>query len=124
MPQLHWVIVCNDFEVDPKGSNIIGMFDSIRSLSYPATHPKLVVVTKWEGEIGESFNQSIDIILPNNEVYVTSGDILIEIGIRYNITRQIFESLQLPMAGTYKVDIKADGISVRQTTFDAEIVLQ
>ena len=124
MPTLHWVIVCNDFKIDPKGSNIIGMFDSIRSLSFPAKHPKLVVVTKWEGEVGESFNQSIDIILPNNDVYITSGDILIEIGIRYRIAQQIFESIPLPMEGTYTVDIKADGISIRQTTFDAEIVLQ
>ncbi len=65
---LEFFIVCEYAHIDDKGKlNLFGIFDNILAANFPALHPKLFIVAKWDGLSEGAHIQKIDLVGPSGK---------------------------------------------------------
>lgn len=117
--KLHWSLMCSRLEKNKLtgNPNLINIFDQISYHTFPIRLSNHHVITMWEGAIGESLLQTIEIGLEGKPFLVT-GEIPVKIAKRYFVTDQHLKDWPVPKPGTYQVTIRGDGLCVYQFTFD------
>ncbi len=108
MATIKWAELCDHVLVESSGKiSVIGMFDGITARSFPAEHPDLWVVVKFEGFPGEKVGMEIDFVGPDGELrghaapiegIVSSGGLAV---LAARIFRPVF-----PKPGPYQIRIR------------------
>lgn len=130
--KLKFIIVCeNAFVDETKRLNVIQAFDIIKATSFPAFHPQMSIVTKWEFEDGDSkqseHKQKLTIIedqtdkiiieIPEKELTSTA----VENKSLQFITNII--GLKFDNAGIYRIQVYMDKIKADdEETFEVNMV--
>ncbi len=111
MVKLHFIHICEEaFFSEDKKLNVIGIFDEILASSFPAGHPKFVVVTGISGKIGD-YEEVIEVLSPSGEAVIKSTPKTITIareGQRAHLAVQ-FINVIFKELGKYKVVVKING---------------
>lgn len=112
-PKLNFAHVCENAFTSSDGKlNVIGIFNQINALNFPAIHPRLMIVTSVAGE-ARKYSESIEIVSPKGDVIARAGN-PIEIfkdGGSANFIAD-FVGIVFPEEGTYKIRIKIDKTEV------------
>lgn len=109
-----WSFVADQFIVDQAGKfSIIGAWETIGAMSFPAVHPQLFVVTGWKGDPLASILAETKIWAPAGVLLTATGSHafqLSNVGKGINVSQLI--NLQFPQPGEYTVEMFAFGESV------------
>lgn len=109
---LNFAIICEHAFVDGGGRlSTIQAFDTITANKFPATHPKLTVVTNYSPEKDDSakeINQQIEIVNPDGKKIATLTQPILPPGGQNIQLISYFLNTSLEKAGVYKVKIIFD----------------
>lgn len=109
---LNCLIVCNDAIIDKDSSNlyVLGIFDRIKVVDFPAIHNKMVVVVSASGDPG-TYDLKVKIKKKKNneEIANLSGGLIIssQEGAKAQF-RGFFYNVILPERGFYFIEISID----------------
>ncbi|MDH5589111.1 MAG: hypothetical protein OEZ65_13335 [Gemmatimonadota bacterium] len=106
--------------IDASGKlNILGIFDHITTTSFPARHPKMVLVLRFSAGLDEAGQHHVEIALRDpdgNEVVHIDGEMQLGPG-RGGAAQGIqvphvlhMDGLVLPVPGQYGFDVTVDGV--------------
>ena len=116
--KLNFVHVCENAFTSSDGKlNIIGIFNQINALNFPALHPRLMIATSVSGEV-RKYTESIEIVSPGGEVIARAGN-PIEIfksGGSANFIAD-FVGIVFPIEGKYEIKIKIDSEEIENDLF-------
>ena len=111
-PNLQFSVLCDDVRREENGKfMLIGLFESINSNKFPATHPVLFVVNRWSKGQG-SFRQKIRIVNSKDKSMVfQTEDQPFELGDidRHHTLISRFNNLVFPVQGKYWLEVLLDG---------------
>jgi hypothetical protein len=110
-PRLSYTLICDDVRQEMGGKfSLMGLFESIYSAAFPATHNRFAIVNEWIGGRGE-FIVKIRLLTPDRESVLSESESKLslfnetqrhrDISIRYNTTFKV--------PGTYWVEMLLDG---------------
>lgn len=106
MAQVDYLHLCDLAFMDEAGKHcIIGMFDIVRAISFPCTHPTMTVAMRVLSQPGEAIKLKFELGRPNGNVIVTLPmDIVAgpDGGANINLNLQ---QVQFPEAGRYTLKI-------------------
>ncbi|MFA6160329.1 MAG: hypothetical protein WC678_04580 [Parcubacteria group bacterium] len=117
-PRLNFVHICENAFTSSDGKlNVIGIFDQINALNFPALHPRLMIVTSVAGNIGK-YIENIEIVSPKGEIIARAGN-PIEIFKDGGSTNFIadFIGIVFPEDGVYKIRVKINETVVDNNGF-------
>lgn len=111
-PNMQFSVLCDDVRREENGKFIlIGLFESINSRKFPATHPSLFVVNRWCKGQGD-FRQKIRIVNSTDGSVVFQTDeqpfALADIDRHHTLVSR-FNNLVFPSPGKYWVEVMLDG---------------
>ena len=110
-PSLLYSILCDDVRREENGKFILlGLFETIGAREFPAVHPTLFIVNGWIGGVG-SFRQYSRILDLNGHEMARDKETsfqLPNLKARHSVIAR-FNSLELPKAGDYAVEILLNG---------------
>lgn len=111
--------MADQFIADPRGKiSIIGVWEEIAALNFPAVHPLLFVVTAWRGAVGTSFLAETRIWTPSQTLLFTTGAHPVQLSpMGKGIAVDQAIGLQFPAPGIYRLELMADGQSVHTADF-------
>jgi hypothetical protein len=106
--KLNYILVCDNAFI-AQGSNslsVIGIFDRIGALKFPAVHPRFVVVTNVSGDPGE-YDQNIVIKnrTTSEEVAKLKGKLVINVIGQKATFLGSFINIVFPTSGEYLIEI-------------------
>ncbi|MGI6086709.1 MAG: DUF6941 family protein [Kiritimatiellia bacterium] len=108
MPDLQCSVICDDVRQENNGKFIlIGLFDFITASRLPMSFPRVCVVNRWCGGVGE-FRQLTRIVKPDQSTVLVSGrEIPIKLrSIESTMTNvEFFVNLNFPEPGAYWMEI-------------------
>lgn len=120
--KLNFAHVCENAFTSSDGKlNVIGIFNQINTLSFPALHPRLMIVTSVTGEV-KKYTESIEIVSSKGDVIARAGN-PIEIfkgGGAANFIAD-FVGIIFPEEGTYRIRIKIDE---KEVDSDSTIIIK
>jgi hypothetical protein len=107
---LSYTLLCDDVRQELGGKfSLMGLFETISSVSFPAIHPRFAIVNEWIGGKGE-FVATIRLLGPDKKQVLSDSESKIvlfsetqrhrDISVRFNTT--------FPSPGTYWVEILLD----------------
>jgi len=107
-PELQFSVICDDIRREDNGKFIfMGLFESIGSAVFPATHPRLFIANrwcKWDGEFKEKtrivFSETKEVIAESTEIDVKLKDF----STHHTVISQ-FNNIKFPEPGKYFVEI-------------------
>ena len=108
-----FAFLCDAATADPK-LNILGQFDVIRARSFPATHPRMVVVVRLEGHLTEAGGHNLNLALVDDdgaEILERRLDLPFQVpprGGKCNIITEL-NGVTFPRPGRYSVEVLVDG---------------
>ena len=121
---LRYVIICDNAYTDEAGRlNIIQVFDTINATGFPAIHPRLSIVTKWDFEEGDdkeaNHKQKLVIIEKNTrkEIFNKERELTAKSGRDKSL--QFINNiigLKFDQAGVYEVQVSMDGKKTEDNT--------
>lgn len=123
--ELDFIIICDNAFTDETGRlNVIQAFDTINASNFPALHPRMSVVTRWnftsEQNKGSSHTHRLDIIdeVSNKNIADSSGILTAQPGKnRYLQIINNFVGLKFDHPGRYKVHAYIDGEKSSKETY-------
>lgn len=109
-PRLSFTLICDDVRQEMGGKfSLMGLFESIFSHTFPATHYRFAIVNEWIGGRGD-FTVRIRLLAPDREQVLSESQTKLslynetqrhrDISIRYNTTFKV--------PGTYWVETLLD----------------
>jgi len=110
-PRLNYTILCDDVRQEMGGKfSLMGLFESIYSNTFPATHPRFAIVNEWTGGKGEFLSRT-RLLAPDQKQVLSESDSKInffnesqrhrDISVRFNSTFKV--------PGTYWIETLLDG---------------
>ena len=111
-PNLQFSVLCDDVRLEENGKfMLIGLFESISSKKFPATHPTLYVVNRWCKGAG-TFKQKIRILESMDQKVVFQTDDqafeLRDIDSHHTLISR-FNNLVFEKPGKYWAEVMLDG---------------
>jgi hypothetical protein len=110
-PTLLFSVLCDDIRREDNGKFILlGLFETIGSKVFPATHPVIYVMNCWSSGLG-SFTQSTRILDTKGAVLVQDAQTRFQLNNLKAKHRVIarFNNLMLRAPGEYSVEVLLDG---------------
>ena len=111
LPDLQFSILCDDVRREHNGKLILlGLFETVGTSQFPATHPTLFVVNRWCNGVGE-FKQNTVVRTPENVVLAEDQITMIrldDLKAKHTVIAR-FNNLRFLTPGEYAVEIKLDG---------------
>ncbi|MEK6744449.1 MAG: hypothetical protein AABZ15_12600 [Nitrospirota bacterium] len=109
-PVLVHTILCDDVRQEMGGKfSLMGLFESISAVSFPAVHPRFAIMNEWTGGRGE-FTAKIRLLAPDRKTVISESDAKLalfnetqhhrDISLRFNTT--------FPAPGTYWIEMLLD----------------
>jgi hypothetical protein len=111
-PNLQFSVLCDDVRREDNGKfMLIGIFEAINALKFPATHPFLFVANRWcKGE--GKYSQKIRIVNSKDKSIVFQTDEqpfeLKDIDHHHTLISRV-HNLKFPTAGKYWVEVLLNG---------------
>lgn len=111
IPDLQSCLLCDDVRQERNGKFILlGLFDAVGAPRFPLRFPKLCLVSRWCGGVGE-FVQHSRIYAPDQETVVVKGK---DVPVRLNDSEgtatnvELFINTEFREPGTHWVEISLD----------------
>ena len=109
-PALSYTLLCDDVRQELGGKfSLMGLFESIHASTFPAVHPRFVIVNEWIGGKG-NFIVKIRLLGPDKELVLSESESRLslqsetqrhrDISVRFNTT--------FPVPGTYWIETLID----------------
>ena len=109
-PILVHTILCDDVRQEMGGKfSLMGLFESISAVTFPAIHPRFAIMNEWSGGRGE-FTARIRLLAPDRKTVISESEAKValfnetqhhrDISLRFNTT--------FPAAGTYWIEMLLD----------------
>ena len=125
-PKLSYTLICDDVRQEVGGKfSLMGLFESISAMTFPAMHHRFAVVNEWTGGQGE-FAVKIRLLAPDREQILSESIAKLilysptqrhrDVSIRYN------ETFKVP--GTYWVETLIDDEPVGLTPLPVQMVAE
>ena len=111
-PNLQFSILCDDVKREDNGKlMLLGLFESIRAVKFPAVHPSLYIVNRWcKGE--GSYRQKTRIVNSKDKAVAFQTDDqpfeLKDIDGHHTLISKV-NNLKFPEPGKYWVEVLLDG---------------
>ena len=110
-PSLNFTIICDDARQEMGGKiSLMGLFENIYATSFPATHPRLAIMSEWSEGKGE-FEIKLQILSPDRKTVLretVSKLSLNTVSVRHrDISLHLNIDFQSP--GTYWIENFLDG---------------
>lgn len=119
-PKLKYFIQCDDVKNDNGKFSAIGMFDTIFSFIFPASHNKFYLLAGFTGDPGDH-NLELQVSGPDGRVLGnTKGELKIENPDSVANVVFGFESFPLPAEGRYTLSLFMDGDYLVEHVFTAK----
>ncbi|MDD5504552.1 MAG: hypothetical protein PHV77_04470 [Candidatus Omnitrophica bacterium] len=110
-PTLLFSILCDDVRREDNGKfMLLGLFETIASSVFPATHPRLFVMNCWCSGTGK-FRQRTRLIRPDNTRLIEDKETefcLADLKSKHRIVAQ-FNNICFDRPGEYAVEVLLDG---------------
>jgi len=110
-PTLLFSVLCDDVRREDNGKfMLIGLFETIGSSSFPATHPVLYVMNCWCSGLGK-FTQRTRVVSPDNVKIIEdeeTGFALSTLKAKHRIVAR-FNNMRFDAPGEYAVEVLLDG---------------
>jgi hypothetical protein len=118
-----WAFGADQFILDRGGKfSIIGIWEIIYAVSFPALHPQLFVVAGWQGAPSVALTYEIRVWTPGNTLVTTSGVTPFQLGPNgKGISIAQFAGLQLVQPGVYRVEIMQNGVTAHTLELTAAV---
>lgn len=118
-PSVVWSLLADQFVADARGKfTIVGVWDEISAVNYPAVHPLLFIVTAWRGMPNGSFLAETRIWTPAQSLLFSTGPHPVVPGPSgKSIAIDQAVLLQFPTPGVYRLELVADRQSVHTSDF-------
>ncbi len=110
MATVEYLHLC-DYAFSDQGNKpcIIGIFDQINAVNYPAVHPMMAVAMRLRGAAHETVDLKIELVRPAGGVLATmQGNVVID-GAGSAFMQVNMASLAFPEPGTYTLKVSAGG---------------
>jgi hypothetical protein len=109
-PSVNFVIICDDVRQEMGGKlSLMGLFENIYATKFPATHPRLAVVTEWSEGRGD-FDAKMRLIAPDRKAVLreTSSKMkLNDVNIRHRDV-SVHLNINFTEPGTYWIENLVD----------------
>ncbi len=124
--EMRHAFFCDAATSDPTGKlNVLGIFDNINAVSFPATHPQLTLVLALRGHRSESGDHVLKIILVDQD----GKDIIQPIEGSFTLHPDCLDAnliiniqqLRLAVPGTYAADVTIDNHFLKSVILTARI---
>jgi len=113
-PVLVHTILCDDVRQEMGGKfSLMGLFEAISSVNFPAVHPRFAIMNEWSGGRGE-FTAKIRLLAPDRKAVISESEAKLalfnetqhhrDISLRFNTT--------FPAPGTYWIEMLIDNEQV------------
>lgn len=109
-PVLVHTILCDDVRQEMGGKfSLMGLFETISAVTFPAVHPRFAIMNEWSGGRGE-FTAKIRLLAPDRKTVISESEAKLalfnetqhhrDISLRFNTT--------FPAPGTYWIEMLLD----------------
>ena len=110
-PALSYTLICDDVRQELGGKfSLMGLFESISSLTFPAYHARFAVVNEWRGGRGD-FTAKIRLLAPDRKTVLSESEsrfsLFNETQRHRDISIRLNTTFSVP--GTYWVEMLLDG---------------
>jgi hypothetical protein len=113
-PVLVHTILCDDVRQEMGGKfSLMGLFETISAVTFPAVHPRFAIMNEWSGGRGE-FIAKIRLLAPDRKTVISESEAKLalfnetqhhrDISLRFNAT--------FPAPGTYWIEMLLDNVQV------------
>lgn len=106
-PTLLFSVMCDDVRREDNGKfMLIGLFETVGSLVFPAVHPTLFIVNCWTSGLG-SFRQKTRILAPDGKVLLEDKEtefILKDLKAKHKVIAR-FNNIKFIIPGEYSVEV-------------------
>jgi hypothetical protein len=113
-PVLVHTILCDDVRQEMGGKfSLMGLFETISAVTFPAVHPRFAIMNEWSGGRGE-FIAKIRVLAPDRKTVISESEAKLalfnetqhhrDISLRFNTT--------FPAPGTYWIEMLLDNVQV------------
>jgi hypothetical protein len=113
-PVLVHTILCDDVRQEMGGKfSLMGLFETISAVTFPAIHPRFAIMNEWSGGRGE-FIAKIRLLAPDRKTVISESEAKLalfnenqhhrDISLRFNTT--------FPAPGTYWIEMLLDNAQV------------
>jgi hypothetical protein len=106
-PEVMWSFVADLFILDQSGKfSIVGAWESITAMNFPAVHPQLFLITGWRGDPLATFMTETKLWMPSGALLSTTGNHPVHLstaGKGLNVNQMV--NLQFPQAGEYTIEL-------------------
>ncbi len=109
-PTLNFVIVCDDVRQEAGGKiSLMGLFENVYAIRFPAFHPRLAIVTEWSGGLGD-FAIGTRILAPDKQTVLRETTSLVKLALTGAKHRDVSVHLNLEFKapGTYWIESLVD----------------
>src|SRR6202011_528133 len=112
-----WAMTADQFIVDQAGKfSVIGVWENLAALAFPAVHPLMFVVSAWEGDANSSVLAETRIWTPQQALLVSTGAMPLRFGAnkRALSVNQLVQT-QFVTPGAYRIEFLAEGRTLHYT---------
>lgn len=110
MAELEWIFLCEYALLDQGNKlSMLGEFTSVYFAKFPATFPSLYVVTRWQGEKGETLAESLRVSGPDGKTIAELSTPSFSLRTKRQTNLHKFELLSLPKPDKYFIEVYKDG---------------
>ena len=125
-PVLVHTILCDDVRQEMGGKfSLMGLFETISAVTFPAIHPRFAIMNEWSGGRGE-FTAKIRLLAPDRKTVISESEAKLalfnetqhhrDISLRFNTT--------FPAPGTYWIEMLLDNEQIALVPLSVQQISQ